>query len=228
MTAFAFLHGAWHTGAIWAPVCAELVRRGHIAFAPNLPCDDPTAGSAEHIAALTAATGGEKVVAVGHTTAALVLPLLPAATDVERLVYVNGLPPRIGASLLDQTQDERVGRRSDEGRKYDREARSYWDDSDAAHRLLGADIAQDQWSWIYAQMRPQSRMLIREPTPLTEWPATPTTAVVYTDDADLEIDWMVNVARERLNTTPIELKGSQLGFVADPAGFVDVLLSQKA
>ena len=44
MATFALIHGAGDVGWYWHLVVAELRRRGHQAVAPDLPCDDDSAG----------------------------------------------------------------------------------------------------------------------------------------------------------------------------------------
>ena len=40
MTTFALVHGAYGSGALWAPLAGELEARGHRALAPDLPIGD--------------------------------------------------------------------------------------------------------------------------------------------------------------------------------------------
>ena len=44
MAAFVFIHGAGDVGWYWHLVAAELRERGHNTVAPDLPCDDDSAG----------------------------------------------------------------------------------------------------------------------------------------------------------------------------------------
>ena len=48
MATFVFIHGAADVGWYWHLLEAELQARGHDTVAPDLPCDDDTAGLNEY------------------------------------------------------------------------------------------------------------------------------------------------------------------------------------
>ena len=48
MATFALIHGAGDVGWYWHLVEAELHGKGHDVVAPDLPCDDDTAGLSEY------------------------------------------------------------------------------------------------------------------------------------------------------------------------------------
>ena len=50
MATFVLIHGAGDVGWYWHLVEAELRARGHEAIAPDLPCDDDSAGLPEYAA----------------------------------------------------------------------------------------------------------------------------------------------------------------------------------
>jgi pimeloyl-ACP methyl ester carboxylesterase len=222
---FVFVHGAWHTGRVWDPVVEELRARGAQAIAPDLPSDDVSACSLEYAKVIVAKCQGltGEIVVVGHTSGCLILPLLPDRMPIGRFAYVNPLLPMIGDSFSNQMSSAGYKVRKDSGRQYDREARSYWTDRELFRELLAADCADEEIDRIWAQMRRQARCPISEVTPLERWPETPSSSIVYTDDADLPVEWMKDCAKQRLGVESIELAGSQLGFLADPKRFVDAL-----
>src|SRR6266536_2503612 len=91
---FVLIHGAADVGWYWHLVEAELRRRGHDVVAPDLPCDDDTAGLPEYADTVVDAIGGRSDLVVvaqsfGAFTAALVADRLP----VEALVLVTGMIP---------------------------------------------------------------------------------------------------------------------------------------
>ncbi|GID30756.1 alpha/beta fold hydrolase [Paractinoplanes brasiliensis] len=57
MATFVLIHGAGDVGWYWHLVEAELRRRGHDTVAPDLPCDDDTAGLTEYADAVISAVG---------------------------------------------------------------------------------------------------------------------------------------------------------------------------
>src|SRR4051812_25888376 len=105
MATFALLHGAYHAGWHFHLLARELEARGHRVIAPDLPCEEATAG-AERYADVTAAAlqpVTDEIVAVGHSLAGLFLPLLPERNArIARLVYLGALLPEPGLSLDDQ------------------------------------------------------------------------------------------------------------------------------
>ncbi len=57
MATFVLIHGAGDVGWYWHLVQAELGQRGHDAVAPDLPCDDDSAGLAEYADTVVHAVG---------------------------------------------------------------------------------------------------------------------------------------------------------------------------
>lgn len=57
MATFALIHGAGDVGWYWHLVEAELGERGHDVVAPDLPCDDDSAGLSEYADTVIEAIG---------------------------------------------------------------------------------------------------------------------------------------------------------------------------
>jgi pimeloyl-ACP methyl ester carboxylesterase len=55
MATFVLIHGAGDVGWYWHLVEAELRERGHDTVAPDLPCDDDSAGLSEYVDAVVQA-----------------------------------------------------------------------------------------------------------------------------------------------------------------------------
>ncbi|MBJ7458650.1 MAG: alpha/beta fold hydrolase [Thermoleophilaceae bacterium] len=219
------VHGAWHSPAIWDPVTELLEDRGHRVSVPNLPIASTTAGSADFADVIAAACDGDDPpVIVCHTTGSLTALLVPERQPVRQFIHVNGLLPKIGMSFSEQTSSDDFEFGEDSGRRYDREARSFWDDRSKFDELLAHDCDEPTRVRLWNQLRHQSRKTIREVSPLTSWPDTPTAAILYSNDVDLPIEWLRRTTLERLKVEPVELPGSQLGFNARPRLFVKTLL----
>lgn len=110
MATIVLVHGAWHGSWCWRHVVPLLELEGHRVLAPDLPGhgDDPAsphiqtlARYAGHIEAVVAGCD-EPAVLVGHSLAGLVISAVAEADParVARLVFVSGLLPRDGDSLV--------------------------------------------------------------------------------------------------------------------------------
>lgn len=220
------IHGAWHTPLVWEPVRALLEAAGHRVHVPDLPFDstDRLAGDCAEI--VIALGDLSAAVIVSHTSGALVTPLVAAATPVAALAFVNPLLPEIGRSFAQQAEDPEWHDRGSVGRRYDRDARSFWHDESDFTKCLAADCSPDQVAALWGQLRPQSRAVLREVTPLKAWPDAPSAAWIYEDDADIAVSWMTSTVRARLGIEPELRPGSQLGFYADPEPLAEWILGQ--
>ena len=85
MASFSLVHGAWGGGWLWDLLRTELEGRGHVVHAPDLPCEDATAGVEEYTAAVPAAN-----VAVGYSLGGLTIPFVEAHTHVYLTALVAG------------------------------------------------------------------------------------------------------------------------------------------
>lgn len=218
------VHGAWNTPAVWEPVVPLLEALGHRVTVPDLPIESTTADGWDHAEVIAGAcSGSEPPVIVCHTTGSLTAILVPQLRPVKQLIHVNGLLPKLGSSFSEQALGDEFKFGEESGRLYDRDARSFWNDEQRFGELLAHDCDDMTRARLWNQLRPQARRPITEVTPLTAWPDTPTAAILYSNDADLPIEWLRRTTLERLGVEPVELPGSQLGFNARPRLFVKTL-----
>lgn len=97
MAAFVFIHGAGDVGWYWHLVAAELRERGHDTVAPDLPCDDDSAGLPEYADAVAAAAGDRTgLVVVAQSLGGFTAPLVCDRVPVELLVLVAPMIPAPG------------------------------------------------------------------------------------------------------------------------------------
>jgi len=76
---FALVHGAWHGAWAWDALIPELEARGHRVVAPDLPCEDVDAGTAEYAGVvIEALDGSDDAIVVGHSLGGMTIPLVPA------------------------------------------------------------------------------------------------------------------------------------------------------
>jgi len=85
MALFSLVHGAWGGGWCWELLRRELEGRGHVVHAPDLPCEDVTAGVVEYAAAIPPAD-----VAVGYSLGGPTVPFVAADTHVFLTALVAG------------------------------------------------------------------------------------------------------------------------------------------
>lgn len=220
------IHGAWHTPLIWEPVRLLLEAAGRSVSAPNLPFDAADRFTADCVSAIASLGDLTNSVLIAQTSGALISPVVAQAVPVAALGFVNPLLPLIGHSFAEQVEDPAWDDRGSDGRNYDREARSFWVSKDDFARSLAADCTADQVDLIWGQLRPQSRAVLREVTPLNAWPQIASSVVIYEDDADIAVSWMEKVTRERLGVEPQLIPGSQLGFYAKPEPLTEWILQQ--
>ena len=180
MASFSLVHGAWGGGWCWDLLRAELEARGHVVHAPDLPCEDVTAGVAEYSAAVPAAD-----VAVGYSLGGLTVPFVEAGTHVFLTALVAGtgwegvFVPGFG--------DTRV--RDELGRSY------YPSSADAVRELqIPAEHAH-----LAARLRRQA--------PYDGTPAQVERAayIVCTRDAVIRPSWQRHLARDVVGVAPLEL-----------------------
>ena len=102
MATFVLIHGGGDVGWYWHRVEAELRRRGHDSVAPDLPCDDESAGLSEYADAVVAAVGDRRhLVVVGHSYGGFTAPLVADRGRVDLLVLVAGMIPVRGEAPAD-------------------------------------------------------------------------------------------------------------------------------
>jgi len=96
---FALIHGAGDAGWYWHLVETELRARGHDTVAPDLPCDDDTAGLPEYADAVVAAIGDRTdVVVVGQSLGGFTAPIVAERVPTRLIVLVAAMIPQPGES----------------------------------------------------------------------------------------------------------------------------------
>jgi pimeloyl-ACP methyl ester carboxylesterase len=122
MTTYVLIHGAGDVGWYWHLVEAELRSRGHDVVAPDLPCNDDSAGLSEYADAVVQAIGDRTdLVVVAQSLGGFTAPLVWDRVPVTLLVLVAPMIPAPGEAPADYWANTR----------YDEEVReSYYDPID--------------------------------------------------------------------------------------------------
>lgn len=238
MSRIVLVHGAWHDGRCWAALVGELSRRGHAAVAVDLPSDQPGLGCLAYAEVVEAAVmdAPEPCVLVGHSLGGLTVPVVAERLGPHRvgaLVLVAALLPEPGRSFDDQVRAdpgvmaEGFGR----GQLRHEDRTTSWP-ADAARDGLYRGVAQESSAEIVdaavAGLRRQAWTIGREPTPLTSWPAVPTTVVVCADDRVVAPDRLRARARALPGAVVVELAGGHFPMVTRPGELAELVVEAGA
>lgn len=218
MTTYVLIPGAAADSWFWHLLSAELRGRGHDVVAPDLPCEDDSAGLSEYADAVIDAIGDRTdLVVVAHSFGAFTAPLVCDRIPVESLVLLTAMVPRPGESPGEwwantgweqarHEQDARDGRRPD-------------DDVTLFLHDLPPELAAEVPSHSLAQ----SGTPFGEPWPLEAWPSVPTRFLLCRDDRFFPAEFVRRVVSERLGIVPDEIDGGHCVPLSRPAALADRL-----
>jgi pimeloyl-ACP methyl ester carboxylesterase len=209
MSTFALIHGAGDVGWYWHLVEDELRARGHDTVAPDLPCDDDSAGLGEYADTVVGAIGaGTNIVVVAQSLGGFTAPLVCERVPVELLVLVAPMIPAPREAPADYWANTRY-EDATRGRQYD-----------DVVELFYQDVPSELVVEALKRGRAQSEARLHEPSPLQAWPRVPTRVVLCRDDRLLPADYLRRVARDRLGITPDEIDGGHTPALSRPVELV--------
>jgi len=212
MSTYVLIHGAADSGWFWHLLGAELRGRGHEVVAPDLPCDDDSAGLADYADTVVDAVGDRTgLVVVAQSFGGFTAPLVCDRVPVDLLVLLAGMVPAPGERPEDwpantglaearHEQDQRDGRAPDD-----------------EIALFMHDVPPDLAAEALRRGRRQSDTPGRDPWPLPAWPEVPTRFLLCRDDRLFPAEFMRRVARDRLGVTADEIDGSHCVALSRPA-----------
>ena len=213
MATYALIHGAGDVGWYWHLVAAELRERGHEVVAPDLPCEDDSAGLWDYAdVVLDAISDRDELIVVAQSFGGFTAPLVCDRTPVELLVLVAGMIPSPGEAPRDwwaSTGYEPQSRRGEE------------DEDEIA--IFYHDVPPELAAEALRRGRGQSETPTREPWPLEAWPDVPTRFVLCRDDRLFPADFMRRVVRERLGNDPDEIDAGHCVALSRPKGLAELL-----
>lgn len=208
MATFVLVHGAGDVGWYWHLVQAELRARGHDSVAPDLPCEDDTAGLGEYADVVVDAIGGRTgLVVVGQSFGAPVVTIVCERVSADALVLIAPVMLAPGEAPVD-----------------------YWgstgfpdgDDLDPIE-LFYQDVPPDLAAEAVRRGRRQSEARMGEPSPLRAWPGVPTHVLLARADRMFPADYLRRVARDRLGIVPDEIDGGHTPALSRPGELADRL-----
>jgi pimeloyl-ACP methyl ester carboxylesterase len=225
MANYVLIHGAGSDSWYWHLVAPKLEALGHVVIAPDLPCDDDSAGLSEYLdAALDAIGDRSELVVVAQSMGGFTAPLLCDRVSVRLLIMVAAMVPAPGESAGEwwsntgqeeakREQDARDGRATDGG----------FDPVEIfLHDVPSKVVAQS-----LAHVKNQSGTPFVEKWPLRAWPDVPTRFLLCRDDRFFPADFMRRIVQERLGMTPDEMKSGHLPALSHPDELVERLESYR-
>jgi pimeloyl-ACP methyl ester carboxylesterase len=201
---FALIHGAGDVGWYWHQVEAELRERGHVAVAPDLPCEDDTAGIPEYADTVVRAIGDRSpLVVVAQSAGGFTAPLVCERVTVELMVLVAPMIPAPGESPNDYFSNT----------GYADEITERYEDEIA---LFYQDVPPELAAEALRRGRTQSEARMNEPHPLQTWPDVRTRVLLCRQDRLFPPAFVRRVARERLGIVPDEMDGGHTPALSHP------------
>jgi pimeloyl-ACP methyl ester carboxylesterase len=220
MATFVLIHGVGDVRWSWHLVERELRQQGHDTVAPDLPCDDDSAGLTDYADTVVAAVGDRPdLVVVGQSLGGFTATLVAERLPVDALVLVTGMIPVPGEKADDWFADtgweqdvrEQAGRDGGLTGSADPFVVFYHD----VPRALAEEALSKE--------RYQSPTPGRCPWPLDAWPAVPTNFVLCTQDRFFPPAFMRRVVAERLAITPDEIAAGHCVTLSRPRELAEML-----
>ena len=183
---------------------AELRARGHDVVAPDLPCEDDSAGLPEYADAVIEAIGDRTdLVVVAQSLGGFTAPLVCDRVAVDLLVLVAPMIPDPGEAPANYWSNTR----------FEEEVRESFDDEIA---LFYHDVPPELAAEALKRGTPQSEARMHEPSPLRTWPDVPTRVLLCRGDRLFPAPFLRRVAHERLGITPDEIDGGHTPALSHP------------
>jgi pimeloyl-ACP methyl ester carboxylesterase len=213
MATFVLIHGAGDVGWYWHLVEPELRAHGHAVVAPDLPCDDDSAGLTEYADTVIDAIGNQRdLIVVAQSLGAFVGVLVCERVPVELLVLVAPMIPAPREAPADYWTDTRYGDEVDA---------NYEDEIELFYQDVPMSLATEAMQ----HGRRQSEARLHEPAPFDVWPDVPTRVLICRDDHLMPPAFARRVARERLDITPDEIDGGHTPALSRPQELAARLLA---
>ena len=211
MATYVLIHGAGDVGWYWHLVKAELRERRHDVVAPDLPCDEDSAGLPEYADAVIEAIGDRTdLVVIAQSLGAFTAPLVCHRVPVDLLVLVAPMIPMPNEAPADYWTNTR----------YEEEVHDHYDDEIA---LFYQDVPPELAAQALKRGRRQSEAKLFEPCAFESWPDVPKRVLLCRDDRLFPAPFLRRVARECLGITPDEIDGGHTPALSRPKELADRL-----
>lgn len=179
-------------------------------IAPDLPCDDDSAGLKQYTDVVVKAIGFfTDIVVVAQSLGGFTAPLVCARVPAELLILVAAMipaPDETGNAWWTNTGYPKSDRPFD------------------VKEIFFHDVPPDVTAEAFRRgEKEQSNTPMNEPWPLRKWPDVPTRFLLCRQDRFFPADFMRRVVRERLGITPDEMDSGHLPALSQPKELVERL-----
>ena len=216
MATYVLIHGAGDVGWYWHLVEPELRARGHDVVAPDLPCEDESAGWTEYADAVIDAVGDRTdLVVVAQSLGGFTAPIVCERVPVDLLVLVAAMVPMPGETGSEWWTNSGY---QEWVREHDREG--VGDDEIA---VFYQDVPSELAAEALSRGRDQAEKPMREPWTLDAWPEVPTRCLLCREDRVFPAEFVRRMVRERLGITPDEIDGGHTPALSRPKVLADRL-----
>ena len=220
MARFVLIHGAGDVGWYWHLVERELRERGHETVAPDLPCEDRSAGLSEYTDTVVRAAGARSdLIVVGQSFGGFTAPLAAARLGARMIVLVAGMIPAPGEKPGDWPANTGMWQAVHEQARRDGGTTGSADPFTVFYHDVPRALAEQA----VRKGRSQSETPGRRPWPLSAWPAIPTRVIVCTEDRFFPAGFMRRVAAERLGIVPDDIPAGHCVALGRPKELTDML-----
>jgi Alpha/beta hydrolase family len=217
---FVLIHGAGDVGWYWHLVEAELRRRGHDVAAPDLPCDDDSAGLADYADTVVDAIGDRHdLIVVAQSYGGFTAPLVADRVPVDQLVLVAGMIPAPKEPPAEWWGNTGHAQAVAEQARRDGGMTGNDDPFIAFYHDVPRPLAEEALT----KSRGESATAYRDPWPLDAWPAVPTRFVLCSQDRFFPPGFMRRVVAERLGVVPDEIDAGHCVALSRPTDLADLL-----
>ncbi|MGH2984512.1 MAG: alpha/beta hydrolase [Solirubrobacterales bacterium] len=218
MATYVLIHGAGDVGWYWHLVAAELRDRGHEVVAPDLPCEDESAGWSEYAdVVVDAIDDATELAVVAQSLGGFTAPIVCDRVPVDLLVLVAGMVPLPGEPGNDWWVNT----------GYEEVAGDQAEHSDEIALFLH-DVPPELAAEALSRGRDQAEAPMREPWPLDAWPDVPTRYLLCREDRFFPAEFVRRMVRERLGITPDEIDGGHTPALSRPKELADRLETYRA
>ncbi|MFF3751476.1 alpha/beta fold hydrolase [Streptomyces sp. NPDC002018] len=227
MATYVLIHAAAVDAWYWGPLSAELRDRGHEVVAPDLPCDDASAGLAEYTDTVVRAIGGHTgLVVVAHSMGGFTGPLVCERVSADLLVMLQAQVPAPGESPGQWWDNTGYGPARQEADR--RRGVAEGTEEDVLSLVLHDTPVDLAAAFVAEHQRNQAPTPFGEPWPLDAWPDVPTRFLMSSDDRFFPPEFMRGMVAERLGLRPDEMPGDHCPMLGHPKELADRLEAYRA